>query len=211
MRRVLVPFSIAMALLLTTAGLVAFPQDTRAVALRAPLESVPTAVQEWTVSPAVPPEALPADPRAGEQLHRTYVRGRETVWVSVGYYPRQVGRDRPTAQQLLYPGSGWADLTVDPVRLPLDGDAALTANFLMRTGGQPVGILYWYEIQGRSIASDHWYRALLLYNRVVHGRADGALVRIAAPATSETRAAALATLGDFVRAFHPQVVRSLPR
>ena len=50
-------------------------------------------------------------------------------------------------------------------------------------------ILYWYQLHGGTIGSDHLYRARLMWNRIVHRRADGALIRVAsaAPPPAEVR------------------------
>jgi len=75
-----------------------------------------------------------------------------------------------------------------------------------------VAVVYWYQIGQTSLASDHWYRAQLLYNGLVHGRTDGALVRLASlVAKDEDTAAVLARHSEFLREFYPLLLRSLPR
>jgi hypothetical protein len=51
---------------------------------------------------------------------------------------------------------------------------------------------------------------MLLWNRVAYRRADGLLIRVgtAAPADQE---AAVRRLTDFIEAFHPEIMRSLPQ
>src|SRR4029434_7590141 len=83
-----------------------------------------------------------------------------------------------------FPGGGWSQISEREVTLPLGAAAegGLAANLvLIETGGQQYDLLYLYEVRGVAIASDHGYRARLLYNRLVWGRSDGALIRIASP------------------------------
>ncbi len=215
MRRRAFFFAAALVLLSAAGGSLLLPPGDREVPLVAPFESFPAALKGWTGSNHAPPDALPADPRAPEHLLRTYRNGAQTVWVSVGYYPSQPEGRRPPAQELLFPRRGWSTLTERPVRIPLDGrrERSIPANLLvMRTADRRVVTLYWYQIQTRSIASDHWYRAILLYNRLVHRRSDGALVRIAASAPDTVDpAAVVGGLTEFSRVFYPELLKSLPR
>jgi EpsI family protein len=83
---------------------------------------------------------------------------------------------------------------------------------VMRSPEQRVAVLYWYQLPGRAVASDHGYRALLLYNRLVHRRADGALVRVAAPVRAGDDVRAIVTKQvSFIQAIYPDVLGSLPR
>jgi EpsI family protein len=162
----------------------------------------------------VPPaHAFAADAGAQESLLRAYDDGAGQVWVAVGYYPYQAEGQRPAAQELLRPGRGWNELTEERVRLRPAGADPLDANLVvMRTGELRVAVLYWYQIGARSIASDHGYRAFLIYNRLIHRRSEGALVRVGLPvAAAEDPAAAVARAVEFVRGFYPELVRALPR
>lgn len=209
-------FSLVALVLITAGGLgLLVPIRVEDVAPGAPLDLVPTALHGWTASNHVPQEILPADTRAPHPLVRTYRNGADTVWVAVGYYPSQTEARRPAARDLLFPAHGWAQLSEQAVAVPLDerGGRSLRANLvIMETRGQRVGILYWYEIQGRSIASDHWSRAALIYSRLVHRRTDGALVRVAVPAPPGAPLETILALeARFLRVFYPELVRALPR
>ena len=212
MRRRAFFFAAALALLSLAGGSLLFPHGEAEIALVAPFESFPATLKGWTGSNHAPQDVLPMDPRVPEHLFRSYHNGPQTVWVSVGYYPSQEEGRRPPAQDLLFPSHGWSALTARPVRIPLDEPRSIPANLLvMRTADRRVVILYWYQIQRRSIASDHWYRAILLFNRLVRRRSDGALVRIAAPVPDRADpGAVVGGLNEFIQAFYPELVRILP-
>ncbi len=205
------------ALALIAAGGLGVVVSTRVenVPLAMPLELLPTALHGWTASNHVPREMLPADTRAPHHLLRAYSNGPDSVWVAIGYYPSQAEGQRPPTRDLLFPAQGWTHLSEQVVALRLGerGDRPLRANLVvMDTRDQRVAVLYWYEMQGRSISSDHWYRAALIYNRLVRRRADGALVRVAVPAPpGATVETILATEARFLSVFYPELLRMLPR
>ncbi|MBI1893811.1 MAG: EpsI family protein [Candidatus Rokubacteria bacterium] len=203
----------ALALLGLAGGLFAVPREIRQVPLVAPLETIPGVLRDWQAVDQGEPEMLPQDRAAPAQLVRAYRNGTQMVWVTVGYYPSQV-RQRPASQELLYPGQGWSELTARSVTVPLDGISGrvIPANLVvMRGRGREFAVLYWYQVGARTVASDHWNRALLLYNRLVNRRDDGALVRIASPVPEGTGPESVfAEQVEFVQAFYPELLRRLP-
>jgi EpsI family protein len=190
------------------------PGGTSAKTADASLGPMPDGLPGWHTSDHVPSDVLPADFGAPVHVVRTYERGGERLWVSVAYYPVQTEGERPPALDLLYPSHGWSELVARPLLIPLDGRRrSIPANLLlMRSGERRVAVLYWYQLQGTTVASDHWYRALLLYSRLVRGRSDGALVRIASPLSAPPDVATtLEQLTRFVDAFYPELIHWLPR
>jgi EpsI family protein len=208
-------FLVTMVLLLTAGAALALPRSARDVPLLVPLESLPTTLGAWRPAEPPPDEILPRDPRATESLARGYTDGARTAWVAVGFYPNQTEGRRPATGSLVFPGSGWTDLREETVSIPVSGAAAsaLPANLVrVRRADRRVAILYWYHLPGGTVGSDHVYRARLLWNRIAHRRADGALVRVAMPQPADVSAAAVvAEQTEFLRVFLPELARSLPR
>lgn len=217
-------FSMAALLLIAAAGVVVLlPAGVKDAPATVSLVAFSGDLAGWRSGNHVPSEILPSDEGVTEHLLRTYESGPRRIWVSVGYYPNQVEGRRPAARELLFPGRGWSELSERTVRLPLatPADATLHATLpatlpatlvVMRSEARRVGILYWYQLQSRPIASDHWYRLMLLYNRLVHRRADGALVRVAFPIPEDAEPAAVAAgHADFIRAFQAELLRRLAR
>lgn len=206
-------FAAALALMAIAGALLFLPPSAKEVPLAAPFERFPTELASWTASTPVPQGIMAVDPKVPKHLFRTYQNGIQTVWVSVGYYPSQPEGRRPPAQQLLFPQSGWSHLSQAPVRIPVGATRSLPATLLvMETPERRLSILYWYQVGGDTIASDHWYRALLIYNRLFHRRSDGALVRIASPIPDGVDPSSVVVKQtDFIKAFYPELLRSLPR
>ena len=203
---------VTVALFVLSGTALALPRSARDMPLPQPLDAIPTALGEWR--PAAPPsdEILPRDPRATDSLARGYTDGTRTSWVAVGYYPNQTDTRRPATGNLVYPSSGWTDLSSETVSIPLSGAPALPANLiLVRREDRRVVILYWYQLPGGTIGSDHLYRARLMWNRIVHRRADGALVRVAAAVPPDgSPAQVIAQQAEFLEAFLPELSRRLP-
>ena len=208
-------FGIAALLLLAAAGLTVAVPDVAEVPLAAPLDLLPAGLPGWSPAGQVPVGVLPPDPRAGREVVRTYAGAGTTMWLAVGYYPAQKEGRRPAARDLLFAAHGWTDLTESRISLPVAaaGGGGLPANALiMRRGEERLAILYWYLVQGRPLASDHWYRARVAWNRLAHGRADGALIRLASPLPPGTPPeTVMVSQTRFLEAFYPELLRTLPR
>jgi len=203
---------VTVTLFVLTGAALASPRAAQDMPLPLPLDSIPSVLAEWRPAAPPPDEILPRDPRAADSLGRGYTDGTRTSWVAVGYYPNQTDTRRPATGDLVYPRRGWTDLSSETVSIPRTGTSALAANLvLVRRGDQRVVILYWYQLPGGTIGSDHLYRARLIWNRIVHRRADGALVRVAAPVPpGGSPAQVIAQQAEFLEAFLPELSRRLP-
>jgi EpsI family protein len=205
---------IALGLLVATGIAAAMPAGMNDTPLRAPFESLgPPA--GWTEGREAPEKVLLPDARAPLRLSGAYTKGTATQWVLVEYFPAQNESRRAAAREFLFPGSGWTQIAEREVVLPVGSAPGkrLEANLvLMEAGGQRYAVLYWYEVGGVATASDHGYRARLLYNRLVRGRSDGALIRVASPfQAGEDDNTVLSRQIDFLRVFYPALLGSLPR
>jgi EpsI family protein len=204
---------IALGLLVATGIAVAMPVRVIETPLRASFEAVP-APPGWRVTDEAPETILRPDSRAPVRLARGYTKGPETEWVLVEYFPIQDETRRAAAREFVFPGQGWTQMTEREVVLPIGaGGAGVPANLvLIEMTQRRYAVLYWYEIGGIATLSDHGYRARLLYNRLVRGRSDGALIRIASPLEAgEDGRGALSRQTEFLRLFYPALLGSLPR
>jgi EpsI family protein len=215
MTRATACFTVAVAMLGAAGVGLLWTSGGRPSAPVARLDQVAHSLGGWQASNHVPAEVLPEDSRAPVQIVRTYHRQGETIWVAVSYYPTQTGRQRPPARDLLFPGSGWTDLSerVVDVQFGETSQDRIPATLILRRSGQGrVAVLYWYQLAGRAVASDHGYRARLLANRLLRGRSDGALVRVAVALRDEvTSQGAVRAPAEFLSVFYPELLRVLPR
>ena len=141
---------------------------------------------------------------------------QEMVNVYVGYHATQIREEgggsgdtsiHPPAHCL--PGSGWDIVRNQAVPLDLPAmtqPGARVRRLLIAKGEHRQLVYYWYQSQGRVIADD-WKKILYVgYDRAVHQRTDGALVRFSIPVYRGDEAAADAT---FLR-LAPHIVERLP-
>ncbi len=215
MKRQAVHSLVALALMALTGALVTVPVGLSEIPLRVDFESLPDGLPGWRPTDRSAGDALPPDPRAPRRVTRAYEREGHPLWATVEYYPSQDEARRAAARGLVIPAHGWSQIAERRVRIPVASAAGgqLEVNLvtLERQAGR-VGIVYWYQIAQHPLASDHWYRVELLYNGLVRGRTDGALIRVASPMeTNEDSGAVLARHADFLREFYPLLLRSLPR
>ena len=176
------------------------------------LERIPDVLDPWRATTEAPPSVIPVDPRAHAHLFRTYAKDGRQLWVSVIYYTQQGSNNRPPAQDLLYPARGWTEDGVTVETLPLDDGRTVKLNLAVtRLATQRYAVLYWYQVGSQSLASDHLYRGLILYNRLIHRRTEGALVRLIMPLDEGRLAAVRAEMTEFLRLFQPKLIGSLPR
>jgi exosortase D (VPLPA-CTERM-specific) len=204
------------ALALTAGAVVgwsALPPREAAVIERAPLALFPTRLDGWrnTVTNSLEPEvarALGADDYFSAQFvnpdHPAYVD------VFVAWYRDQT-RGGIHSPEVCLPGSGWEMAEIARTTVDLGGARVVPVPLnraIIQKGESRLLVYYWFEQYGGRTASDYAAKAALLRDGVVHGRTDGALVRIITPILpGETEADAEARL----RSATNPVVDALPR
>ena len=212
MMRLATAVGVALALLGTAGALLALPRPAEVPVPVPPLQALPLTLGPWSATAEPPPSAIPVDAAAPEHLFRTYSDGARPLWVSVLYYARQGEGNRAPTQSLLFPGHDWTEKSVRLEPLDVGSGPRLPANLLTtRLAGRRYAVMYWYQVGTRTTASDHVYRALILYNRLLHQRTDGALVRVITRIDEGAEVAIVERLSDFVRRFYPELIRTIPQ
>ena len=210
MRRLMLASVVATLLGLAGGALLARPDVPAADPPAASLARWREALPGWRPTVDPPASVLAADRRASASLVRGYLNGTATVWLALDYYPDQQPNARPAARHLVFAGHGWTELRERTHAVPLREPAGATLPTTlveMRRDDERYALLYWYQAGARSAASDHGYRLLALYNRLVRGRRDGALVRVAVRVGEGGLPAALAKQAEFVNVFYPELLR----
>ena len=215
MKQAHVASAIAMAALAAAGTLVFTAADAPERRLAAPLETLPLHAGHWVADGLPPREAFVPDARAADELMRVYRRADDVLWVSVAHYPYQGEGRRAAARELMLPGHTWSVRDERPltIRAPGVENGIIDARYIvLESPFWRLSVIYWYQLPGRTTASDHQYRGLLLYNRLLYHRADAALVRVAAPLhPSQPLDAAVSAQLDFVQAFYGPLRASLQR
>ena len=172
------------------------------------LDELPYTLAEWQgVDDNSLDAATAAELGADTYLTRTYsTSDAAPVGLYVAYYASQ--RPGVSIHSPLHclPGTGWEALDVATVRLPgADGHAAGSVRQMtMRKNLDRAVVIYWYQVDGRSVANEVTSKLYLLSDRLRRQTGDAALVRIVVPVTAEAEAAAARGLA-FARELLPQL------
>jgi EpsI family protein len=201
---------------LTTAAYARHAMRPEELPPRTPLDRLTNQVGPWTgrEAPAFSAEVL-AVLGADELVNRLYVAPREpAVSLYVGYYRSQREGDTIHSPMNCLPGAGWLPVTTEQTSIDVPGRAApiVVNRILIRKGADRQVVLYWYQSNGRIVASEYWSKAYMVYDAVRRHRSDAAIVRVISPVLldEDGTAAAERRATEFVRALFPHLEVHLP-
>ena len=171
--------------------------------------SFPTTIGPWRATSDTPMDDDTARQLGADAyINRSYAAGANApVGLYVAYYSSQ--RPGVSIHSPLHclPGTGWEPLAVTTVDIARpDGSPASVRRMIVRKNLDRAVVLYWYEVHGRTIASDLASKLFLLADSVRLHRSDAALVRVSVPVTQSTDAAEQRGAA-FVRDLLPQVTQ----
>jgi EpsI family protein len=129
---------------------------------------------------------------SGDFLNRIYVPPSSTVnahpsdstpiSLFIGYFPTQRTGQSIHSPQHCLPGAGWTFLSSGLADFSdATGKNYTVGDYLITDGRSTQEVLYWYQMQGRSIANDYKAKLYTLADSIRYGRTDAALVRIITP------------------------------
>jgi EpsI family protein len=181
-----------------------------------PLNSFPTSLGQRTgVEIPISEETLEILGK-GDFLNRVYTRTEGTaglndptqVGLYIAYFPTQRTGQSIHSPQNCLPGAGWTFLSSGVTQLTdASGKNYSVGDYLITNGNVTEEALYWYQLHGRSIASDYKAKFYTLADSIRYGRSDEALVRIITPVNpGEERAVARSRAINFAE----QITSLLP-
>jgi EpsI family protein len=147
----------------------------------------------------------------GDILSRIYTQGGQSqpIGLLLAYYPTQRTGVTMHSPKHCLPGAGWVFESSDYVYLnDVQGKSHQVGEYVISDGESRQFVIYWFQEQGRSIASEYLARVYLVSEAMRLNRSDGALVRVTTPIgpgddTSRAKARA--------EAFTAQLAPMLPR
>ena len=169
-----------MLLLLATFGVRARLGASPVVPLRQPLAQFPNQVGPWTLEsqPALTPDVIGVL-KADDYMIRNYATARgHQAQLFVAYYRTQNAGESMHSPKNCLPGSGWEPIQSDYIHLAAGPEIN---RYVVENGGDRDLVLYWYQAQGRIIASEYWGKIYLVWDAMREGRRDGAIVRVLVP------------------------------
>jgi EpsI family protein len=157
-----------------------------------------------------------------EYLNRSYQQPSGVpLGLYIGYYQSQRQGDAIHSPLNCLPGAGWLPVSKSdlPIQVKTSRAAATTDRtivvnrYVIAKGEQKQLVLYWYQSQGRVIASEYWSKFYMVWDAVRTNRTDAALVRVIVPLTGgadTAEAAAEAAAKAFVQSMFPLLGEYLP-
>lgn len=178
-----------------------------------PVSTFPQEIGEWYG------ETVPLQPGVkeilgdGDFLVRMY-RSPKQHYVDffLAYFPTQRTGSTIHSPQNCLPGSGW--IPTDLKRIPLTGagESGLVNRYIISKGLDSQLVIYWYQSNGRIVASEYRAKIYLVADSIRRNRSDGALVRIVTPiARNESVESAEQRALGFVHQALPNLDRIVPR
>lgn len=162
-----------------------FRSHGEVVPIRRSLDAFPTVVGDWkglggTIFEVEILNVL----QVKDYLMRRYVdsAGR-SIWLSIGYWDTQRRGAQMHSPKNCLPGGGWEQLEARRVWIPVDGAThSIEVNhYLLARDQDQQLVLYWFQSQGRAVASEFDAKLELVKNAIVRHRTDGAIIRISSP------------------------------
>lgn len=152
----------------------------------------------------------------GDFLNRVYTRSPGSagmndptqVGLYIAYFATQRTGQAIHSPQNCLPGAGWTFLSSGVTELTgASGTKYSVGDYLITDGNVTEEALYWYQLHGRTIASDYEAKFYTLADSIRYGRSDAALVRIITPVNpGEDRAIARSRAINFAE----QITSLLP-
>lgn len=188
------------------------PALSRGQKFQIELAKISSAVGPYRVAPGMHLDPY-VDPHAEETLSRLYESpDKKQIELFVGYNGRQFDENRLQSPKLVFP-RGWEYASTDEISIPLAGEKPIDAvGLVTKKSNAKRFVLFWYEVRGRSFASDFRNRMELIRGLAFHGRTDAAVVRLATPIEEfESVEKAKDRLVSFSINLYPELIQVLPK
>lgn len=212
-------FLVAGALMFATAIGVQLHSQNEISMPREALTSFPTQIDGWSGT-----DAPPLDQESLEILgHPEYLlrdydskkdeSGGEKVELFIAYYPTQKVGETPHTPAHCLLGAGWTPTSREVIRVTdPDGTRFPVNRFIVSKNGEQQLALYWFETQGRRVASEYRLKYYLVSDAIRTHRSDGALIRVMTQINQgESSEAAQARAMRFVSKFLPLLNNYIPK
>ena len=188
--------------------------------IREPLATLPVVLDSWQgrverdFEPSII-KVLGVD----DYTNRSYYApdGRR-IGLYVGYHSSQRQGDTIHSPLNCLPGAGWLPVHQSRVTLSVNdaasGHRQIEVNrVLIERGLDRQLVYYWYQSQGRVVASEYWGKIYTVVDAIRLNRTEAALVRVIVPVSSRDTqevAAADKAAKAFVQVLFPQLGKHLP-
>jgi EpsI family protein len=138
--------------------------------------------------------------------------------IYLGYLANSSGGKRILSPLTNYPSGDaqqrWNHRSKDKVEIPLarlrPPTLPATTLLLKHASGRQAAVLYWYHLDGSSLADEFHYRLALMLRKLARQSSASAIVRIASWVQEHEVDAALASQQEFAASLYPSIKSALP-
>ena len=181
---------IVAAFLLLTISVRAWLNTSPPVPLRQSLTEFPETLGDWKMtSSAQLSDDVAGILKADDYMLRRYQQSPsgKVMDMFVAYYKTQAAGESMHSPKNCLPGAGWTPVVNDRVFLKNDdqGRPVEVNRYVIQNGSDKALVLYWYQANGRTIASEYWGKFYLVWDAMKTRRRDGAIVRLLIPMRSD--------------------------
>lgn len=192
------------------------PTPDRIVPDRDNFALFPRQIGDWSGRTEILTPDVAAVLGATDYLNTTY-RSPDGASVSLftAWYANQTEGAGIHSPEVCLPVGGWEVFSIDPTPISLPdtpyGDFTLNRAVIQKGLSKQL-VYYWFDQRGRQMTNDYAAKASVVYDSLMLGRTDGAMVRFVTPiGTNETDADADARLQAFMRAALPHLPAFVPQ
>ncbi len=153
---------------------------------------------------------------ADDYINATYRNPDEAGYVNffAAFYEKQTEGSGIHSPEVCLPVGGWEVFSLEPYEVDMTGTGFgrfRVNRSIIQKGLSKQLVYYWFEQRGRRLTNDYHAKAVVVYDSLVRGRTDGALVRFVTPIREgESEAEADARLQRFMRPVLERLPRFIP-
>jgi len=181
------------------------------IVARRPVRELPYSLGSWRGEEQPLQEQIVQAISVSDYLNRIYIDpATAPIQLYIGYYATQKTGDSIHSPKNCMPGAGWEPIFSGYVTIPVqDGRRIVVNEYLIQQDLNRQMVFYWYQSEGRVLASEYAAKFWMVADAIFRNRTDGALVRIITP-MNDGEANARARLTHFTQVLFPHLDRILP-
>lgn len=153
---------------------------------------------------------------ASDYVNATYVSPTETAYVNffAAWYEKQTEGAGIHSPEVCLPAGGWEVFSIEPTLISIAdtiyGDFTVNRAVIQK-GSRKQLVYYWFEQRGKRMTNDFMVKFGVVFDSLITGRSDGAMVRFFTPINpNETETAAEARMQRFMAVLLPKLPRYIP-
>jgi exosortase D (VPLPA-CTERM-specific) len=153
---------------------------------RTSLTLFPRTLGEWSGSRSTFDAEIERVLGADDYVNAVYLTGAQSAPVQflAAFYESQTEGSGIHSPEVCLPAGGWEIFSLDPhaVSFPDTEFGTFEVNrAIIQNGRQQQVVYYWFEQRGQRFTNDFVAKLAVVWDSLVHGRTDGALVRFISP------------------------------